>query len=191
MITLATTPAPVSAASERCTGAPVRASASAALGFTLVELIVSVAVAAILTTVAVPSFRDLILTSRLSSSATDLIVAVGTARIEAIKRNASISVCTDSSCAVKTAGSATIRDGVVGITAPLQIQSVQSLVFGGQGLARTPTGTGPYSGLVADIFTASLSANGHRCIYMSTGSVVRSCAITGACPNAEPASCQE
>lgn len=160
-------------------------------GFTLVELVTTVAIAAILTTIAIPNFFDLVLANKLSAASNDLILAIGTARMEAIKRNTTISVCSDSSCAVKTATSTKIFDGIPGITDPVQIQSVKPLIYNGQGLGRASSGAAPYSGLVADIFTTRLSADNHRCIYMSTGSVVRSCTITGNCPSAEPTSCRD
>jgi type IV fimbrial biogenesis protein FimT len=65
-------------------------------GVTLIELLTVVAIAAILAMVAVPSFKKIIATQRLKSAASNLQVALLTARSEALKRNASVCVSTSS-----------------------------------------------------------------------------------------------
>lgn len=69
---------------------------TATRGFTLVELLVTMAVAAILLTVAVPNFQMFVLNSRMASQANDLITAFNMARSEAVKRAASVTVCASS-----------------------------------------------------------------------------------------------
>ncbi len=72
-------------------------------GVTLVELMFAIAVFAILVAVAVPSFRDASLTSRLSSYSNDLLAAIQVARSEAIKSNSTTTLCTSTdgaTCAV-------------------------------------------------------------------------------------------
>ena len=61
-------------------------------GFTLVELMITLAVAAILLTVGIPSFRDFIMNNRLVSQANEFAAAINLARSAAIKqqRNAYI-----------------------------------------------------------------------------------------------------
>lgn len=61
-------------------------------GFTLIELVVSIAVAAILATLAAPSFREFIATQRIRNASFDLTSALTLARSEAITRNASVSL---------------------------------------------------------------------------------------------------
>ncbi|MET3916429.1 type IV fimbrial biogenesis protein FimT [Variovorax sp. OAS795] len=73
-----------------------------ARGFTLIELMVTIVVLVVLITVAVPSFDNIRLSSRLTSYATDLVSGSQLARTEAIKRNAVVRLCVSSdgtSCA--------------------------------------------------------------------------------------------
>ncbi len=62
-------------------------------GFTLVELMITLAVSAIIVTVAVPSFASFIRSQRASTQANDLLVSLTFARSEALKRGVPISVC--------------------------------------------------------------------------------------------------
>ncbi|MHB9796939.1 GspH/FimT family pseudopilin [Pseudomonas sp. MT3] len=65
-------------------------------GFTLLELMVTVAVAAVLLSLAVPSFTDATLSGKLAANANDLVAGVTLGRSEAIKRNAVASMCVSS-----------------------------------------------------------------------------------------------
>lgn len=62
-------------------------------GFTLVELMITLMVAAILVTMGVPAFRDLMIKSRLSGQVQGLYGAISFARSEAIKRGSSVTLC--------------------------------------------------------------------------------------------------
>ncbi|AQV92777.1 prepilin-type N-terminal cleavage/methylation domain-containing protein [Cupriavidus necator] len=61
-------------------------------GFTLIELITTVMIAAILLTVATPYFRDFVLGQRIRTAAYDLASTLVYARSEAIKRNTGVAV---------------------------------------------------------------------------------------------------
>lgn len=63
-----------------------------ARGFTLVELMITLAVAAILAMIAAPSFRHLLVTSRLTSVNNDLAADLQFARSEAVARQVNIAV---------------------------------------------------------------------------------------------------
>ena len=62
-------------------------------GFTLMELMVTLAVAGIVLGMAVPNFRSFMLNSRLTSAANDFIVALHAARTEAVKRQLPVAMC--------------------------------------------------------------------------------------------------
>lgn len=61
-------------------------------GFSLIELMVVLAIAAILSAMAAPSFRGLIANTRIQSVASDLQAGLLLARSEAVKRNATVQV---------------------------------------------------------------------------------------------------
>ncbi len=65
-------------------------------GFTLVELMVTLAVAAVLLTVGVPETINFLMTNRLATQSNDILVSVSLARSEALKRASNVVVCSSS-----------------------------------------------------------------------------------------------
>ena len=64
--------------------------ASRSRGFTLVELLVTISIVAVLAGLAMPSFSNLVAGQRIRSAGTDLHTALTKARSEALKRNANV-----------------------------------------------------------------------------------------------------
>lgn len=71
-------------------------------GFTLIELMITIAIAGILLAVAAPSFRDLLLNNRTAIQTNDLISDLALARSEAAKRGGRVTICTSSDGATCT-----------------------------------------------------------------------------------------
>lgn len=78
-------------------------------GFTLIELIVTIAVASILVVVAIPNFRTLLQNNRMTTHVNELLSDVNFARSEAIKRRSNITICTSTTGTSCTGGN--WRDG--------------------------------------------------------------------------------
>jgi len=91
---------------------------SSQAAFTLIELIVAMAVAAILMGVGVPSFVETVKDGKLASEATCLSLSLFAARSEAVKRSATVSMCArqgDSQCGTDwRKGSLVFLDSVPG-----------------------------------------------------------------------------
>lgn len=62
-------------------------------GFTLIELMITLVIAAIIMTIAVPSFLTTIQSSRLTTQVNDLAADISLARSEAIKRGVRVGLC--------------------------------------------------------------------------------------------------
>jgi type IV fimbrial biogenesis protein FimT len=138
-------------------------------GFTLIELIVTMAVLAILMALAAPSFEMVFNSNRLTANANQLLTGLQSARMEAVRRNARVVVCRndtpDAALACNAAagawqgwmsfvddgaGGGTARDGVLNgaeavlssgnFTAPSQLQASPAISGANQLISFSPDG---------------------------------------------------
>lgn len=77
---------------------------SAQRGFTLIELMVAIAVAAILISIGVPAFRDLTASNQMRTGVNDLVTALHYAKAEAVSRGERVVLCKGSNTACQTSG---------------------------------------------------------------------------------------
>ncbi|RAO75447.1 GspH/FimT family pseudopilin [Dyella jiangningensis] len=177
------------------------------LGFTIIELMVALTVAGILLVIAIPSFRQLTLSSRLTTATNDVVAAINVARMEAVKRNAGSQFCSDVSAnnqtdtlgaacstevqpgavyVMKADGTATrVLGAVSSITTPLQFKgSVTALRFTSQGVGQKAGQTTPSGDTIAIICTSSLNGTFQniRTITITSGSIIQVTPSNGACP---------
>jgi type IV fimbrial biogenesis protein FimT len=190
---------------SQCAWIPVKRNVR---GFTLIELMVGILVASVLLVIAVPSFQNLTLSNRLTTTANDIVGAINTARMEAIKLNAPTQLCSDSAsinttdtlgtaCGTQTGAvvaltgttAIAISAPTIGITTPLQLSGhLTALRFSTAGLGQAIGATTPYSSSVGalpslvDICTSAMSSNNHRVIDIVTGSIITTKTTSGACP---------
>lgn len=84
-------------------------------GFTLIELMVTIAVAAVLLGIAVPSFQDMLERNRVAAQTNEVLGGLQMARSEAIRKNATHRFCSSGAgWIVRTPTAATaIREGTL------------------------------------------------------------------------------
>jgi type IV fimbrial biogenesis protein FimT len=90
--------APVGRAAGAISGLPiVQAMKRAPNGFTLLELMVVLAIAGVLAAIAIPAMGDFMRNSRITAAANDVMAALHFTRSEAIKRRQPVTLCTSAS----------------------------------------------------------------------------------------------
>jgi len=141
------------------------------LGFTLIELMVTLAILAILLTVGIPSYRQLVETNAISASGNDLYASLQLARSEAISREEAVRV-------TPTGGDWTTGWNVV-VVASSKI--LDQYLLGANGVTITPLGalssndvTYSATGRSTTAYNAAqdyfdvVSDAARRCVVMST-----------------------
>jgi len=101
-----------------------------ARGMTMIELMIATFVFAILVMIAVPSFQNASLGSRLAAAANNLLASVQLARSEAIKRNQTVTLCASSDGATCAASGGWEQGWIIVDTAAAVIQHQQGLSVG-------------------------------------------------------------
>jgi type IV fimbrial biogenesis protein FimT len=127
-------------------------------GFTLVEVMITIAVLAVVLGIAVPSFSGVIAQNRLVAATNEVVGAVQLARMEAVRRNARVGLCpttNGSACggadwsrilvfvASDGTGISDITAGIPGmvVQGSENVTSNNRITFGADGFARVGSGT--------------------------------------------------
>lgn len=143
-------------------------------GFSIIELMVVVAILAILTAIAAPSFRELIASQKIRAAASAVYDSMVLARSEAIKRNAVVSI---SSADLANGWSVNLADG----TSVRSQEAFSGLTFSPSAPALAYTGLGRLQSNATTTVTISgsgttkewtvrIEASGRVCVYQGDGS---------------------
>jgi type IV fimbrial biogenesis protein FimT len=147
-------------------------------GFTLIELMVVVALAAIMAAMAAPSFKGFVSGQRVKTAASDFAMAAILARSEAIKRNADVTITS------VTAGAAGWKDGwtvAVGGTQLSQQQAYTGVTFSGPASAITYNGTGRLSAAVTTMTITGTDGTARCVAFDLSGMPKSSKSSSGSC----------
>lgn len=181
-------------------------------GFTMIELMITIAILGILIALAVPSFRALIVSNRITSHANELLAGLQIARSEAIRANARAVLCASTNNSTCTGGpnwtgwvafvdtnrsgnrdgaetvlrSGTLRVGTVAVNSAA-IGAAGSVIFRSDGIARDGVGA-LLTGRIGVCEPATNPPQNARHVSIGSGSrfaIIRASAPTcvGAPPN--------
>ena len=133
-------------------------------GFTLVELMVTVVVLAIVSTIGIPSLIGLVERNRTTSVANEVLGAIQFARNEAVRLNTTASICANTDCdtADWTSGWIVMRSGET-----VRVGSENSSVTISGPLSIQFSSAGDITSTLANIEVSSSSGNVKRCISMT------------------------
>lgn len=173
-------------------GAPGKRTALArrSNGFTLVELLVTIAVAAILLAIATPSFTAVINNNRLTSAANEMVATIQTGRMEAVRRNARTTVCSSANEATcGGAGAWIVLDNANNVLRVSKFNpnikpsaAVSTFIFRADGLARATATSGLLNTDFRFCINTTSPVQNSRRVSIGSGSRISTDSETFACP---------
>lgn len=155
-----------------------------ARGFTLIELMVTVALIAVLTMLGVPAYQDYVANNRVRVTAGDIREGLQLARMEAIRRNDRVSFCLDgASWSVRSGALCTAGETLRGQQEVRRSVSVSpallSVIYDGRGRTRSATDAELTGAALSRIAVTRSGECDEECLEMtveySPGGMVRVC----------------
>jgi type IV fimbrial biogenesis protein FimT len=167
-------------------------------GFTIIELMFAIAIAGILVAIAIPSFRTMIVSNRLTTQANDVVGAITYARSEAISHNNTVTFCrsnleASTNCSgssgawrfwiVRNAAGTVLRSGSInlygGNISLLSTLANDTMVFSSDGLVRS--GGALITDRTFTVCAANLSTDNIRTVTVGAGSRFSTAKSSGGC----------
>jgi type IV fimbrial biogenesis protein FimT len=167
-------------------------------GFTLLELMFTIALAAILMAMAIPSFRSMIANNRLTTQANDVIGAINYARSEAISHNGTVTFCRAATEAANTCVTATgdwqfwivrnaagtvVRSGAIstngGILRVSSSLALDALAYSSDGMGRS--GGALITSRTFTVCVNNVSTDNIRTVTLGAGSRISTAKSSGGC----------
>jgi type IV fimbrial biogenesis protein FimT len=160
-------------------------------GFTLIELMVVLTIAALLFAIGVPMFRNAALGGRLSAAANNLLASIQLARSEAIKRNLPVTVCASSDGATCAGGGGWEQGWIVVDSGAVVIQKQAGLPDGYQmtqaggttPIAFQPVGIGATTAAITVCRDDPLGSQERVLTVRAAGYSHVTTTMTGVCPD--------
>ncbi len=170
----------------------MKSGAGGVRGFTLLELMVTVAILAIVSAIAVPSFAGLINRDRLTSQANELVATMQYARSEAVRINGQVQLCPStngttcfgndwSQLIVLSVRSNEVLRQFSGTGKASIAADVNDITFSSDGLARNTGGLLAVANITVCLDTSN-PADNQRVVQLASGSRVSVQQASGACP---------